>query len=416
LIYKHLLIININGDTIGALIYNNSRQKVRQFFEWRNKMSILNEGEMSTKELVYIWGSKKLKERYEKDNKISGKDKELLLKKAKNVCDIEDLGKGKFLVHKIYSMINPDYIPPLKKGLYNYLTPLILTKLLEEQDENYKITLPFLGWARKFEIVNDNYALIKYNQNHSSKKLNINEDIMFEYFERIDECLKNYINECLLMLANPKTLDLIEFNYVTMVRKSYKDTIYDENGEMNIVCKHEYSILSDDDYKFYIDCEQDAKIFAGINMPKEKFYGVKSYIYNNKLKSLLAQRNIDFKYNSYNIYCKNKQGIKDILERFEFNDNSNFVRDFNEKFIEYVNDRAESRQNKELQKQELKLQDENLNIFLQEHRLLETYLDEMNKLSRITLSSDYEDITEKLGIIETKESIANEFRINIIKK
>ena len=40
----------------------------------------------------------------------------------------------------------------------------------------------------------------------------------------------------------------------------------------------------------------------------------------------------------------------------------------------------------------------------------------MNKLSRITLSSDYEDITEKLGIIETKESIANEFRINIIKK
>jgi hypothetical protein len=376
-------------------------------------LSILKTGNINTKELLEIFGTKKQKEYYQTKKKLNNTNKNIILNKAGKFCNIEDLGKGKFIIHKVYGMINENNIIPLKKGLYKYFIPLILTKLLNEQDKNYKITLPFLGWARKFDIINDNYSIIKYHQDISSKELSINEDIMFEYFTRIDECIKHYLNECLMKLSDKKTLDIIDFDYVTMVRKSYTETIPNNNSGLDIVCSHVDEVISDDDHKFVIDCEQEARIFAGIEQPKEKFYGVKSQIYKNKYRSLLLQRNISFTYSAYNIFCKNKEGIKDVLEQFKYNDNCDFVKDFNEKFIEYVNNKAKIRQYKEI----IKSEDETINAkFLQEHRLLEVYLSEINKLSEITLKKDCENILQKLEIKDTLKTIADEFNINIIRQ
>ncbi len=382
-------------------------------------MSILKTGEITTKELINIFGTTKLKQRYEKDKRLGGKDKTTVLNKANIYCNIEDLGRGKYFIHKVYSMINEQHIIPLKKGLYKYIIPLVLTKLLNEQDENYKITLPFLGWVRKFEIVNNNYSVMKYHQEESSQYFKINEDIMFEYFTKIDSCIRYYLTECLEKLSNKKTLDLIDYDCVTMVKKYFNKPITNDLGSLDYVsCENYDEIISDEDHKFVIDCEQEARIYANINQPKEQYYGEKSLKYKNKLTSLLSKRNIKYTYTAYNIFCKNKEGIKDVIDQFQYTDDCDFVQDFNKYFIEYVNHKATIRHTKEAEKKKEGELNGNIDeIFLQEHRLLETYLDEINKLSEITLKYGYPNIHKHLNLKEeTLEDIVNEFNIGVRKR
>jgi len=366
-------------------------------------------GELTTKELVNIFGTSKLIERYKKEKRLGGTDKKAIIKKAKNFCNIEELGKGKYIVHKIYGLVRDDKILPLKKGLYNYLIPLILTKLIKDQDENYRITLPFLGWARKFEIINDNYSLIKYHQKQSSKYLGINDDIMFEYFEKIDDCIKYYLGESLNKLEK---LDLIKYNYLIMCKKIYRDPELEDDGSFNLFCRGKDEILTPEEIKFVIDCENKAIMKADIKDPKEKFYGKKSLIYKKELKSLLLTKNILFTYSAYDIYCKNYEAVKEIINKFENKGEQQFVLDFNDKFIEYINKKAQNRYDKEVNK----LNDKIDIKFLQEHRLLESYLHETRTLSEITIKQNAENIRDNIDLTDDIYTVLDQFSINIIKQ
>ena len=76
----------------------------------------LKKGKITNKELVESFGTNNLIDRYQRDNKITGRDKQLLLNKAKKFCNIEDLGRGQYIIHKIYGVEKDDLILPLKKG------------------------------------------------------------------------------------------------------------------------------------------------------------------------------------------------------------------------------------------------------------------------------------------------------------
>lgn len=376
-------------------------------------MNNLKTGELKTKELVKIFGTKKQQDNYTKDKRLNTTAKQRILTKAKNFCDIEDLGKGKFIIHKVHNIDKDDLILPLLKGLSKFLTPLILTKLLTEQDSNYKVTLPFLGWAKKFEMVNDNYPLIKYHQKQSSDYLKIDSDIMFDYFERMDECIKYYLDKCLSTLSNSKGLDLLEFDSVKMVKKVILEPSLDDNN-IKIVCGYVDEVISDQDRKFVIDCENKAKVKVNITNSKEKFYGVKSHIYKKELKKLLGKRNILFTYSAYNIFCKNPEEIKNVLSKFESlidYKNENFIQTFNENFIDYIENKAKSRQNREMKK----LDDENTNMnFIKKHRLTETYISDFKMLSELTVHKNSKDLKDVIKIDDI-EDILEEFNINIIK-
>lgn len=368
-------------------------------------------GDINTREFVDYFGTDKLKERYEKDKKITGRDKQLLLNKASKFCEIQDMGQGKYNISKIYDLGKDDLILPLKKGLNKFLTPLILTKLQElEKEDDFKLTLPFLGWARKFEMVNDNYSFMKYNQEKSCEKLNINSDIMFEYFEKIDDCIKYYLEKCLNTLSKKSGLDLIDFESIQMVKKQFVTIEHNENGN-DIKPKFIDEPISDDDRKFYYECEKLAKIKAGITNNKEKFYGTKSYIYKRELRTLLWERNILFMYNSYNIYCRDMDEIKNTLSKFNDVDISpeEFVKVFNEKFIEYIEKKAIKRHNKEF---ELSLDKEN-NKIIKSYRLLESYINDYKNLSVLTINKDMDDVKTKYNIESTVEDIMRKYQLNI---
>lgn len=366
-------------------------------------------GEINNKQLLELFGTQKQKDNFIKEKKLNSGSKKRILEKAKRYCEIEDLTQGKYLIHKVYNIKNEQYLLPLFKGLSKYLTPLILIKLLEDQDENYKITLPYLTWAKNFEMINQNYPLLKSHQKAGSIKLNIDKYIIFDYFEKMDECIKYYLEKCLTILGDKKGLDLIDFDSITMVRKAYFDNILQDN--IAIFDGNTFDEpISDEDRKFVIDCENTAKDIAGIIDNQEKYYGKKSYIYKNKLRELLAERNIAFTYSAYNIYCKNPKEIKNIIEQFMSilsSESNNMIQVFNDAFIEYINNKAISRQNREIDKF-----NENERI-IKKYRLAETYVSDFKVLSDLTVRHNAKELMLDLNNIEDIINEYNNYSINI---
>jgi hypothetical protein len=260
-------------------------------------------------------------------------------------------------------------------------------------------------------MINDNYPLIKYHQKQSSEYLKIDEDIMFEYFEKMDECMKYYLDKCLNILGNKKGLDLLEFDSITMVRKIIIDPKL-KNIALDIECDCSDEVISDEDRKFVIDCENKAKEKAGITNTQEKYYGVKSHIYKNELRRLLSERNILFTYSAYNIFCKNPTDIRNILERFNsFIDcqNDNLVETFNEVFIDYIENKANGRQKREFKK----MDDEQI---IKKYRLAQTYVTNFKALSELTVVKNAKDLKDELKIDNIKD-IMSKYNISIkVKK
>ena len=79
------------------MIDNNNYKTILK--EYLNK-------EIRTKDIVQLAGTENLIKRHKKDKKISGKDRDLLIRKLSKFCDIKVLGKGKFLICNIYDSIN----------------------------------------------------------------------------------------------------------------------------------------------------------------------------------------------------------------------------------------------------------------------------------------------------------------------
>ena len=373
-------------------------------------------GEINTKEFVETFGTIKLQERYNKEKRLGGKDKTSLLNKASKYCDIQDLSKGKYLITKIYPMEINDLVAPLKKGLNKFLTPLILSKLIELdcKDKLNKYTLPFLGWANKMDIINgENYKFIKYHQDKCIEPLNVDPKTMEEFFVKVDLCIKYYLEKNLTLLSDHSGLDLIDYESFQMVKKRIMNHEDNRKGGCDVLCKPYDEPISDDDRKFYYDCEKIAKERAGITRNQEKFYGAKSFVYRNELKVLLSKRDILFMYTSYNIYCKDVDAVIDTLAKFNDIDTSpeEFVKVFNEKFIEYIEKRATSRKNKELESS----LDKNNNKIIKEYRLLESYIPDYRNLSEVTINKNAENVEKKYKIVISKEDKMryNDINVNI---
>jgi len=365
----------------------------------------LKVGEIDIKKLVNIFGTDKQKEGYKKDKKLNNRIKEGIIKKASKFCEIEDSGQGIFKIHKVFNldMDNDELIFPLLKGLSQYITPLILTKLLNEQDDNYKITLSFISWAQKFQMINGNYNLMRYHQEKSSKYLKIDENTMFDYFNKMDDCIRYYLEKILKILSNKSGLDLIEFDSVTKVRKIIRDQSI-KGIKIKFKCNFIDEEISDEDRKFVIDCENKAKEEAGIINNKEKFYGIKAKLYKDKLSELLIEKDILFTYQAYNIFCKNKKEVENVLSKFESildYRSENFIEEFNNIFMDYIENKAIKVSKREQDKLNKLLADcENPSEikYNKQFRLVEAYVKDFKMLSELTVPANAKDLSNEIKI------------------
>lgn len=380
----------------------------------------IQKGKINTKKLVNLFGTDSQKTNYAKNKKLPTTIKEKIIKRAKKFCDIVDLGKGEFEIKKVRVSKYDDAILELKTGLYQYLTPLILNKLLNETDENEKISLSFMGWANRFDIVNDNYSLIKYNQDGGCEYLNVAPEIMDEYFSKVDDCIKGYLERCIKILSNPKCLNLVVYNLKNMARFQTVDVGGGSDESLCIECKYEDRELTDSEVKFVSHCEEEAMIKAGITAENqaEKYYGKKSTIFKEYYYRLLMKKNILFPYTTYNIYCKSKKRVQHALSKFDIEEN--VLQDFNKNFIPYIQRKAEIRQDKAKTKAEEyefinEIAQKNV-VIPNKHRLLEDYLDQIQVLTNTTIGLDANNLKNIIGgDKDTLESIIREFNIEIKK-
>ena len=61
----------------------------------------LKVGEIDTKKLLDYFGTDKQIFNYKRDKKLNSTAKTRILTKASKFCEIEDVGQGKFIIHKV---------------------------------------------------------------------------------------------------------------------------------------------------------------------------------------------------------------------------------------------------------------------------------------------------------------------------
>ena len=106
---------------------------------------------INTEELVNRFGTDKNKERYNIVRKLTNCTKEAILSRANIKYNIEDLGNGKYAIHNEREIELPYSFYKLNNGLYKYLAPLILNKILYDYHEKNKHATTLLLLANNIE-------------------------------------------------------------------------------------------------------------------------------------------------------------------------------------------------------------------------------------------------------------------------
>lgn len=337
-----------------------------------NFKKIIKEGEILNKDIVEIFGSDNIKKRYKENNKVDKDMKGQMLKKARRYCDIVDLGLGKYEITKVYDYPKSAVVEKMKKSLHQYIAPLILLKLLDKHDENNKVVFPLIDWAKFIGWINSNYKPIKNNKRQVSEKLDINIEIINEFFEKVDDNIRTYMEKCLDYLCQADTLIWYK---VKMLHKRNLEVIKSNN--IKIEGSYIEVKATDEEIKFVIDSEEKVRWQLGIKNKKECFYGRKADEYRRRLREELLQENILWSYDSYEVFYTNIDRCKRVLSEFTYTDEDSLVKDFNDKFIEYLEENAEKRKGKELTKELAK-----------RYRLDDNYISDFKTLSELTIDTD----------------------------
>lgn len=369
--------------------------------EDKEKKLKIRKGIINNNELIELFGTKKNKEYFKDHNKILSSTKNSILNKASRYCDIIDLGNGKYQINKVYTNPKPLTLNKMQNGLYQYMSPLILLKLLKGHDKNNKVVFPLLDWALYIDMINKNYKPMKYNQNNTSEYLNINVSIVNEFFEKIDENIRYYIENCLEYL---RKADVLVWYKVPMLRKRVIERSDSNNKDINIKCSYIDVRATDEEIKYIIDTSELIRSLHGIKNKSECFYGSKAEIYRRELQNKLIQQDILYSYDSYEVYYTNKTRCNNLLKEFTYINEKELIDNFNKYFIEnIVISNAEKRQANEIIKQ---------------YRLDKNYIANFQTLSELTLDNQQkQNIAKEIKTtIDKSDRMKDDFNFKIVYK
>lgn len=360
----------------------------------------IKKGFMTTNEFVEMFGSDKIKKTYLEEKNLSGSSRTYLIKKARRYCDIE-IKDGLYIIKEVYKYPIPSSFNKLNEGLYQYLAPIILNKLINVHDENNKIVLPLMDYARNINMINENYQPVKYNQRDISSIVNIDMVIINEYFEKVDDDIRYYIQRCLEYL---QSADVLKWYKVPMVRKK-KSSVVIENGNPVINCDYEDVRATSEEVKYYNNLFEETRLELNIKSKSECFFGSKAIEFCKKLSEKLKETsNILYFYDSYEIYYTSKERCYNLLTKFKnYSNEKLIIKQFNTEFIKHIVSNAEKRQIKEIEK------------MIKTYRVQGNYITDFKTLSELTINKDSEKIYFKKNR-ERINKIDEEFTFKVVKK
>ncbi len=298
----------------------------------------LKQRSISEKRLVEIFGTPKIQQNYKTNGRFTGTDKSRVLAKANRFCDIRDGGNRQYYITKIYDNPLPSNFDKMNKDLYQYICPLILNSLINHHDKHNKITMTVGVWAREIQMINQNYDLVKSNFNkiENSLKLELSQNVFYDFYDRCDEAIDYYIIQALKYL---QSAGLIIWREVYFVQPT-TPTITQDGKVYKAIIEPKPRPATEDDMKYYAECIKVADEKANISNAKERYYSNKSKTFRDILMTELRKKKIRYIFKSYEAYYVNPDRCSAVLNMFNQDD---IIDRFNEAFINKLVTNAESR-------------------------------------------------------------------------
>lgn len=302
----------------------------------------IKKGKLTEKKLVELYGSEAQKKSYKENGRFIGNYKKTLLTKMSRYCTIEDLGDRTYKITNVYDYPLPANFNKMTKSLYQYIVPLLLTNLINGHDENNKIDITVGKWAREINMVNQNYNLVKYNKEDTSKETQCPLDTINEFYDKADDMIEWYITNALDYL---KSAGLIIWREVYRVSEeiSSGESVIDEHGNIHVDISIESHQASEDEMNYYSHCVSIADKAAKIENAGERYYSKKSKLFGEVLKRELYKKKIKCVFKTYEAYYVNLDKCNFVLDQFGNFQTDNLIGEFNEEFTKMLIENAGKR-------------------------------------------------------------------------
>lgn len=365
-----------------------------------NKKNI-KEGIINEKKLVNLFATTLQKQKYLTNGRFVSSNKSTLLKEASRYCDIEDLGNKQYRILQVYKYPKPKSIFKMQTGLYQYMIPLILSKLIDGHNENNKINLTSSKWARQIKMINSNYNAVKYHKGLACEYFKYEYDNIEDFYNKADDMIARQLEQSLKYLTESGT---IFWNKINMVYKEkVDDKIVSVTDDNNVVINkiEDSHIMTEEESKFYADCIKIADKESGAEDLQSRYFGVHAKKFNEVLTRELKKKNIKFIYQAYEVYYIDLDKCKNLLESFEDINSNNFIENFNNEFQQMIINNAENRYIKKIKQ---------LDISNCIKMYSEDYIDTFKNLSDMTISDGAESVWERLKL--SKDETDYKLKVN----
>ena len=318
----------------------------------------------------------------EKNRFRGGKQRADFRKKLSAYCEYEfDESTRKYTITNIFDIPKNKTQEKMTRGIYSYITPLILDYVVDSHNAEKPIQTTCLDIGSRIGMVNENYNLIKYNEK-LRKNLDIPSRIFNEYINKVDVQIRDYICRCLEYLSGE---GYIEITDIYIIKTSEIKPEIKNGGENVVVTKFEQKrVATDAEIELYEGIVKRIEAETGAYTVYEKHYGKNSKAYYILLRKLLGEHCVDNMYKGIDIKCLNLGKCEQMLNTFKETMTLSQSREsLRETFRLIVDKNTAARVVKK------KVDDEK-------------YAEFFSNLTALTISSEAEDIRNKIDEWETK--------------
>lgn len=277
------------------------------------KNIVLNAGQYSEKTLVDKICTAAQKRSYHKKEKFPNtKQREMFLDRLSCYCEFEyDPNTKKYKTKEVFKYPKTAAETKIHKGIYQYLAPLILDTIINSESRQTIFSVYEL--TKDTNIVNQNYALMKFAQNEVSYGLQIPHKTISEYFNKTDSYIHHRIKQCIQYLSET---GCIFFNETHIIKKVvFTDVQVNLNG-CKSKGKSEIRKATDDELDLYAKLLEIADNEVGIKSNQDRWYGKKARAFKDTLSRLLRDHNIAYVTKGFEIFRVHLDRCEEIMQTF----------------------------------------------------------------------------------------------------
>lgn len=293
-----------------------------KFYEKHKKGGFMGQNEIKLSRIVYnesslvdkICTEAQRKTYHKKERFTGGSTQKAFWDKLSCYCDYDyDPQTKKYKIIDIFEYPKTVAEAKIHKGIYQYLTPMMLNELLfGKESKDRRLVFTALDLAKTIAMVNNNYNTVKYHQDEAHIDLGFSKTVLSEYFNKADNRIDDYIRRCIKYL---QTMNCIIYNEVHMIGFLQKEFPL-EDGRIVVEENRVVRVATKDEMDLYSRIVEEASNRAKIKNNDEKWYGKKAAKYNAELTKLLNKHGIEFVCRAFEIYKVDEKRCKEILKSF----------------------------------------------------------------------------------------------------